>query len=329
MKKTISIRARILLVTVLAAASVIPATSVAEAWKTDRPIKIIVPYPPGNTIDVLARLVQSRLPKEIGRQVVVENVSGAAGQIGMRAIAHADPDGYTIGAVQGGPMIVQPHTLKSLPYDVLRDFTPVAVSAWNYNILAASPAAPFTSAKDMIVWAKANPGRLTVGTNGEGSYPHLWFEDFANKAGFTFTHVPYRGASEIGSALAGDQLMVAADSMPGMRALLEAKKVRLLAVTNKERVPEAADSPTLDEIFPGFVRNGWFGFAVPAKTNPEVVEKLNAAINKIVMEPEVADKLRAFGLTPDAQSPEFFAKLIKTDYERFGAIVKAIGLQPK
>lgn len=330
MNKSLNLRRReLVLGTTLSAAGVFPRGVQAQPWQGGRPVKIIVPFPAGNTIDVLTRLIQPRLAEELGRAVVIENVSGAGGRIGMAAIARANPDGHTVGAVQGGLMIVQPHTFKELPYDVLNDFIPVAVSVWNYNVLAASKGAPFANVREMISWAAANPGKLMVGTNGEGGFPHLWFEDFSRRANFKFTHVPFRGAAELGTALIGEQLMVAADSMPGFQALIQADKIRLLATTNGTRVPEAPDAPTLNDFYPGFVRNGWFGYVVPAKTSPNVVVRLNAAVNKIINEPEVIKRLRTFSLTPDAKSPDFFAKLIKEDYDRFGAIVKAMDLKPQ
>jgi tripartite-type tricarboxylate transporter receptor subunit TctC len=309
--------------------SQLPALGHAAAFDVDKPIRIIVPFPPGNTIDLLTRAIQPGLSREIGRPVVVENLTGAAGRIGMNAIARAAPDGYTVGAVQGGVVIIQPFTMKDLPYDVLTDFRAVSCSAWNYNVVVSAKSAPFATIQELVTWAKANPGKLTVGTNGEGGYPHVWFHDFSQRAGFKYTMVPFRGSTEIGTALAGDHIMVGADSMPGQRTLITSNQVRVLATTNGARAKEVPDTPTLNELYPGLVRNGWFGFMVPAKTSTEAVNRLNAAINKTITEPKVQELLASYPLISVAESADYFTKLVREDYDRFGAIIKQMGLKPQ
>jgi tripartite-type tricarboxylate transporter receptor subunit TctC len=307
-----------------------PSVGRAAPYDADRPIRIIVPFPPGNTIDLLTRSIQPGLSQDIGRPVVVENLTGAAGRIGMNAIARAAPDGYTVGAVQGGVVIVQPFTMKDLPYDVLKDFRAVALSAWNYNVIVSAKDVPFANVQEMAKWAIANPGKLSVGTNGEGGYPHLWFTDFSKRAGFTFNHVPYRGSTEIGGALVGSHIMVGADSMPGQRTLIQSNQVKLLATTDAKRVKEAPDVPPIAEFYPGFPPyNGWFGFMVPAKTPTDVVNRLNAAINKAITAPGMEERLQQYPLVAEAKPADYFTKQIAEDYERFGAIVRGMGLKPQ
>jgi tripartite-type tricarboxylate transporter receptor subunit TctC len=307
----------------------LPLVNAQELWPKAKPIKIIVPFPPGNTMDIVARLILPKLGEQLGQSVFIENIGGAYGRIGMAAIARAAPDGYTIGAVQGGPMIVQPHTVKDLPYDTIRDFIPVAVSAWNYNALAGSNSAPFKTVQQMIIWAKENPGRLTVGTTGEGGFAHLWFEDFRRRANFTYTHVPYKGTSGAATDLISGQIMAAADGISGFASLVKAGNMRLLAITNATRVEEWAGVPAISEVLPDFVVNGWFGFAVPAKTPMSIVERLNQSINVAIQLPTSMDRLSTYGLVGVSQSPSYFDSLNKRDYDRYGALVKAIGILPQ
>ena len=300
-----------------------------QAWPKTKPIRIIVPFPPGNTIDILARLVQPKLTELLEQSIVIENIGGAYGRIGMASIARSSPDGYTIGAVQGGPMIVQPHTVKDLPYDTIKDFIPVAVSAWNYNALAGSNTAPFKTVQQMVLWAQSNPGKLTVGTTGEGGFAHLWFEDFRHQANFTYTHVPYKGTSGAATDLGSGEIMVAADGISGFAPFAKSGVIRLLAITNGSRVDEWPGVATLNEVIPGFIVNGWFGFVVPAKTPMPIVNRLNEAINTAIRSPNVAERLATYGLIGVSQSPEYFDALNKKDYARYGALVKAIGIQPQ
>jgi tripartite-type tricarboxylate transporter receptor subunit TctC len=299
------------------------------AWPKAKPIKIIVPFPPGNTIDTIARLIQGKVSEVLDQSVIVDNVGGAYGRIGMAAIARANPDGYTLGAVQGGPMIVQPHTVKGLPYNTITDFAPVAVSAWNYNALAGSNTAPFKTLQQMVAWAKANPNKLTVGSTGEGGFSHLWFEDFRRQLGISYTHVPYKGTSGLATDLGAGEIMAAVDGISGLAPFVKGGSIRLLATTNASPPAEWPGVPTLNEIIPGFVVNGWFGFVFPAKTPVDIINRMNQAINSAIQSPGASEKLASYGLLGIAQSPEYFDALNKKDYQRYGDLVKAIGLVPQ
>ena len=309
-----------------AASATMPAWG--QAWP-NKTIKLIVPFPPGNTIDIVARLVQPRVSQELGQSVYIENIGGAYAQIGMAAIARANPDGYTFGASQGGPMVVQPHTVKNLPYDTIKDFVPIAVSAWNFNALAGSMSAPFKNLAEMVSWAQANPGKLTVGTTGEGGFAHLWFEDFRRQAKFEYTHVPYKGTANIAADLVSGAIMAGADGISGFASLAKGNKIRLVAITNKTPVEDWPGVNLLSDVVPGFAVNGWFGFIAPAKTPNNIVNRLNQAINNAIQSTEVKEKLASYGLVGVAESASYFDQLNRRDYERYGAIVKAIGLEPK
>ena len=322
------VQRRLALKSALASIASICLPSWAQVWP-NKTIKLIVPFPPGNTIDIVARLVQPRVSQELGQSVYIENIGGAYGQIGMAAIARATPDGYTFGASQGGPMVVQPHTVKNLPYDTIKDFAPVAVSAWNFNALAGSNFAPFKNLPEMVSWAQANPGKLTVGTTGEGGFAHLWFEDFRRQAKFEYTHVPYKGTANIASDLVSGAIMAGADGISGFAGLAKGNKIRLVAITNKTPVDDWPGVNLLSDVVPGFVVNGWFGFIAPAKTPTQIVQRLNQAINNAIQSQDVKEKLASYGLIGVIESASYFDQLNRKDFERYGAIVKAIGLEPK
>jgi tripartite-type tricarboxylate transporter receptor subunit TctC len=321
---------RKLLSAVCAALALIAGTAAhAQQSYPVRPIRIIIPFPPGNTTDIIARLIGPKMTEKLGQPVIVENMPGASGQIGLAAVARAQPDGHTLGAGQGGNLVVAPHTNKNLPYDPLKDFTPIVLSAFNYLAIFASNEAPFKTLAEMVAWAKANPGRLTVATNGEGGFPHLAFEDLRLRGGFTYTHVPYKGSSQIGTDLMGNQVQVAIDGITGLTPQVRAGKLRLLAVTNKNRVDLWKDVPAASEVVAGFESGGWFGFVAPAGTPAHIVNTLNAVMNEAMKQPEVTEKLAAAGLIISTEPPQFFADVIRRDYDRYGKLARDIGFEPR
>ena len=300
----------------------------AQTWPA-RPIRVIVPYPPGDAADILARLIGPKVSERLGQQMVVENRPGASGQIGMALLKDAAADGYSIGIGQGGNMVVAPHTYKKLQYEPLQDFVPVALLATNYLAVVATPGAPFKDAKEMVAWAKKNPGKLTLGTNGEGSFPHLAFEHFAAMAGFKFQHVPYKGASAIATDVIGGQIMLGIGSYTSLSPHVNAGRVKLIGVTNDVKVPNKPELPLLADAAPGYDSRGWFGYVAPAGTPKEIVDRLNEEINRGMRQPDVAEKMTAAGLIIVTEPPEFFGRILKTDYEKYGNLVKNIGFKPQ
>ena len=294
-----------------------------------KPIRIIVPFPPGNTMDIMSRLIGPKITERTGQQVIVENRPGASGMLGLDLVAKAVPDGYTIGAGQGGNLTVLPHTSKNCPYDPLKDFLPIAVSTTNYLGIVANPNAPFKTIGEMVKWAKENPGRLTVATNGEGGFPHLGFEHLRSMAGFTYTHVPYKGSAAIATDVIGGQVQAAMDGITGMTPHIKSGRLRLLAVTGKSRADLWPGVPAAAEDVPGYESGGWFGFVAPAGVPREIIVKLNDEINRAMKQPDVTQKLEAAGLQVVAESPEHFAQVLKSDYDKYGRLVKMIGFQPQ
>jgi tripartite-type tricarboxylate transporter receptor subunit TctC len=293
----------------------------------NRPIKIIIPFPPGNTTDIMTRMIQPKLQEALGQTVVVENKAGASGTIGMDFVAKSKPDGYTIVASQGGNMVVLPHTSKTIPYNPIKDFAPVALSTTNYLVVISNKDVPFKTVGEMIAWAKANPGKLTVGSNGEGGFPHLTFEHLAKAGDFTFTHVPYKGSAAVITDMAGGQVMLGIDGVSGPTPHIRSGLIKLLAVTNKVRVKDWPNTPAVAETVAGWDSNGWFGYSAPAGTPKEIVQRLNTEINKAMKSPEIVEQMAQYGLAVVAESPEYFAQELLKDYNKYGKLVKDIGYQ--
>jgi tripartite-type tricarboxylate transporter receptor subunit TctC len=319
MKKMVAVTIWALLWSVLAHAQPYPS----------KPIRIVIPFPPGNTTDIMTRLIAPKMSERLGQPVIVENKPGASGMLGLEQVAKSPADGYTIACVQGGNMVVLPHTSKNIPYKPLEDFAPISVTTFNYLAIVASNEVPFKTIGEMVAYAKAHPGKLTVATNGEGGFPHLAFENLRTLGGFTYTHVPYKGSAAIATDVIGGQVMVGIDGITGMTPHIKSGRLRLLATTGKERAALWPNTPAAAEDVPGYESGGWFGYAAPAKTPREVILKLNEEINRAMRSPDVASKLETAGLIIRTESPEFFAEVLKADYEKYGRLVKAIGFVPQ
>jgi len=294
----------------------------------NRPIKIIIPFPPGNTTDIMTRLIAPKLQERLGQAIIVENKPGGSGTVGMEFVAKSKPDGYTLVASQGGNMVVLPHTSKNVPYNPITDFTSITLSTYNYQVITASNQTPFKTFPQMIEWAKANPGQLTVASNGEGGFPHIVFEHLAKTAGITFTHVPYKGSAQIVTDMIGGQVMTSVDGVSGPAPHIRSGSIRLLAISNKSKVPEWPNTPTVSETIAGWTSNGWFGYSGPAGMNKDIVRKLNIEINRAMSSPEVVEQLKTYGLEVVSEPPEYYDRVLKEDYARYGKLVKDINYVP-
>ena len=294
-----------------------------------RPVKVIVPFPPGDAADILSRLIGPKMAERMGQPVIVENRAGASGQIGLEVLKNAAADGYTVGVGQGGNLVVAPHTYKKLPYDPLKDFVAVAIIATNYLAVVANPGVPFKSAAEMIAWAKANPGRMTLATNGEGGFPHLAFEHLAVMGEFKFQHIPYKGAAQIITDVMGGQVQLGIGAYTSLSPHVLSGRVRLIAVTNPVRVPNKPELPIFAEAVPGYDSRGWFGYVAPAATPREIVARLNDEINRAMKLPDVSEKMIAAGLIIVTEPPEFFGDMIRSDYAKYGKLARDIGFKPQ
>ena len=304
------------------------AAALAQSYPS-RPVKVIVPFPPGDAADILSRLIGPKMAERMGQPVVVENRAGASGQIGLEVLKNAAADGYTIGLGQGGNLVVAPHTYKKLPYDPLKDFVAVAILATNYLAVVANPGVPFKSAAEMVAWARANPGRLTLATNGEGGFPHLAFEHLAVMGDFKFQHIPYKGAAQIITDVMGGQVQLGIGAYTSLSPHVLSGRVRLIAVTNPVRVPNKPELPIFAEAVPGYDSRGWFGYVAPAATPREIVARLNDEINRAMKLPDVSEKMVASGLIIVTEPPEFFGDMIRSDYAKYGKLARDIGFKPQ
>jgi tripartite-type tricarboxylate transporter receptor subunit TctC len=317
---------RLFILVTLALATAMGAPLHAQQYPA-KPIRIIIPFPTGTTLDIMSRLIAPRLTEQLGQNIVIDNRAGAAGQLGLDIAAHAPADGYTIVGGQGGNLVVEPHTYKKIPYDPLKDFAPVALSTTNFLALVINPALPYKTLKDIITYAKANPGKLSIASNGEGGWPHMAIEMLRVQAGFEYLHIPYKGGVQIMTEIMGGRVDATLIGIASMAPFIRAGRVRLVAVTSPTRAEQFPDAPTFAETLPGYDSRGWFGYLVPAGTPPKIVALLNREINRAMTAPEVRDKLNAIGLTVIAEPPEFFAQVIKSDYDKYGKLVRTIGLQ--
>jgi len=314
---------------IFAAALVSAPAPGAQQQYPSRPIRIIVPFPPADSLDIMSRLIGPKITERLGQTIVVDNRSGAAGQLGLDLAAHAVPDGYTLVGGQGGNLVVQPHTYKKLPYDPFKDFAPIALSTTNFLALVVNPGGPHKTMQELIAYAKANPGKLALASNGEGGWPHMSLEMMRMAGGFTYLHVPYKGSVQIITEIMGGRVDGTILGIGAIASYIKAGKLRLLAVTSPTRVDMYPDAPAIAEMLPGYDSRGWFGYLAPAGTPPKIVALLNQEINRAMTAPDVKEKMTIIGLTVVAEPPEFFAKQLRSDYEKYGKLVRAIGLQPQ
>jgi tripartite-type tricarboxylate transporter receptor subunit TctC len=303
-------------------------SALAQAWPS-KTIRMIVPYTPGDGPDVLARLIGEKIGERLGQPVIVDNKPGASAQIGPAMVAKAPPDGYTLGVGLVTNLALAPYTNKTLPYDPLKDFAPVALGAINYLSLVARPDAPFNNVTEMIAWAKANPGKMTIGTTSNGGLPHMSFELLAYMSGFKFVNIPYKGNGPVVTDLTGGRLDVGVTSHTSVAALVEANRLKLLGITHPQRDPNLPNLPTIGESVKGYAAPGWFGFFAPAGTPPEIVKRLNEEINRAINLPEVQKTMGTLGLIPQTGTAQDFANLIKSDNEKFRKLVADIGYVPQ
>ncbi|HEX4334030.1 MAG TPA: tripartite tricarboxylate transporter substrate binding protein [Usitatibacter sp.] len=308
-----------------AAALAIPLWAAAQPYPS-KPIHFVVPYPPAGPLDTVARLVGQRVSENVKQPVIVENKPGAGGNIGADLVAKAAPDGYTLlmGAV--ATHAINPTLYASIPYDAEKDFIPVTQIASTPNVLVVNPSLPVTNVHDFIAYAKAHPGSLNFGSGSTGSAGHLAGELFKSLAGVEMTHVPYKGAAPAMNDLIGGQIQLMFDNLASSLGQIKAGKVRALAVTTARRTELAPDLPTIAESgLPGFDINTWFGLFVPAGTPQPIVQRLHDEFVKALEAPEVRAKMLALGAEPVGNTPEQFARYIRSEAVKYAKLVKISG----
>ncbi|WP_397408331.1 Bug family tripartite tricarboxylate transporter substrate binding protein [Polaromonas sp.] len=312
---------RTLLALALIASSLFSAAQ-AQTWPA-KPVKVIVNFPPGGAADQLARAIGTPLAEALGQPVVVENRGGANGNIGGEAVAKAPADGYTLLMSSGGMVSVNPHLYPKMSFNPAKDLVPVAAAARVLVFLEVKPSLPVNNVKEFLAYLKANPGKLSFGSPGNGSSPHLAAEMLKAQTNSFAVHVPYRGAAPAMQDLLGGQLDFMFDPGIGLQHV-KAGKLKLLAVGSAKRSPLFPDVPTLDEAgLKNFDADTWFGFYAPAGTPPAVVSRLNQEINKILATQPVKDRIMAIGGIPAPMSPSDFNMRAAIDGTRFGALIRA------
>lgn len=312
----------------LAAASAFAATGTqADAAFPHKPIAFVVPYLAGGTTDLVARMVGEHMARTLGQPVVIENKPGAGGNIGMDAVAKAKPDGYTIGFGAISTNALNPHIYKSMAFDPRKDFTAVSMLGYSTIVLEVAKDFPAANVQEFITHAKTHPG-LQYGTAGAGTSMHLAGVMFAQMAGLDMTHVAYKGSVPGITDMIGGHLPAMFDNLPASLPHIQAGKLKALAVAGSERSPSLPNVPTIAEAgLRGYAVDPWFGVYGPAKMDPAITARLNAAINQALTDPAIKDKLVQAGFTPKGSTAQDFEVLTQAEYKRLGDVAKKAGMQ--
>jgi len=309
----------------LLATAALAAGSAAAQSYPEKPIKLIVPFPPGGPIDTMARLVGQHLTAKLGQQVVVENRPGAGATIGSKAAAAAEPDGYTLLFGSSGSLAVAPALYPNADYDPVRQFAPVATVSLLPHVFVVSPSLPVKTVAEFIAYAKANPGKLNYGA-GLGTPPQMLSGLLAHRAGIEVVYIPYRGSAQSVTDLLAGQVQFTIDGLTGLYPLIQQGKVRPLAIARGERWPPLPDVPTLVESgFPDFVIDAWTGVVAPAGTPQPVITRLNAVINEGLASEEMKANLAKFSGIPKPGTPADFSAFLAQEIPKWAAIVKLTG----
>lgn len=304
----------------LAAAS---AGALAQEQYPARPIRMIVAYPPGGAVDIMARSVAQKLQETMGQPVPVDNRPGASGVIGAQAVAKSAPDGYTLVVIDRGALTINPSLYKAPPYDPVKDFAYTGVSTELHYVLAVNAAFPAASFQDFVQMAKAKPGAINYGSFGIGTITQLNFEQLASHLGIRLTHVPYKGAAQTSLGVLNGEVAIMMSSIGGVASFLKEGRLRALAVTGPKRSPQMPDVPTVREVGGGSdtVLPTYFTYAAPAGTPRPVMARLAAELARAQQAPEVLERLAKAGLEPQVMTPESFAEEVKRDLSRFKALI--------
>jgi tripartite-type tricarboxylate transporter receptor subunit TctC len=295
----------------------------------EKPVRVVVPFPPGGAADIVARQVAQGFSTAFGAQFIVDNRAGAGGVIGAENVARSPADGHVLLFASSSALAIGPHIAAKVPYDVLRDFTPIVLVGHAPNVLVVHPSVPAKSVKELIAVAKASPGALNYASNGSGTLSHLTGELFMQRADIRMVHVPYKGAAPaIVDVMAGNVSLLFA-AYPSVSAQERAGRLRALAVTSAKRVDIAPNLPTVAEALPGFESSQWWGLYGPANLTAAVVMRLNTEANKILKTAEVVKRLAADGAQPAGGTPQQLAAYHKADYEKWAKVVKVAAIRPE
>ena len=311
---------------VLAAGIAFPDAATAQDKYPSKTVKIIVPYPPGGTSDILARSIGQKFTEATGQPVIVENKPGATGNVGADFVAKSPADGYTLLLADIGSLAISPSVFAALPFDPVKDFAPVIMVAYSPHILAVHPSVAAGSVKELVALAKAKPNSLNFAVSGVGGANHLAGVDFAMRSGIVWTYVPYKGGAQAITDVMGGQAQVLFNGMLATYPYVKDGKLRAIAISSLKRFSAAPDLPTVAESgFPGFETGSWQGIVAPAKTSPEIVKFLHTSITKILSTPDMQEKLKVSGAETRPQSSEQFGQFIVAEKTRWAKVVKDSG----
>ena len=311
-----------------AGAAALPAVSPiarAQAYPV-RPVTMIVPFPAGGANDIVARIVGQYLSDHLGQQFIIENRSGAGGNVGMQSVLSSVPDGYTIAFV-GPNYAINPTLYEKLPFNFIRDSAPVAGLIRLANVMVVHPAVPANNVAEFIAYAKANPGKINFASGGVGTSPHLSGELLKMMTGINLVYVPYRAAASAYPDLMAGQVQMLFDNIPSSIGHIRTGKVRTLGVTGAKRVAAIPDVPTIGETVPGYEVSIWYGMAAPRGTPPEIVEKLNQAVNAVLADPKLQARLAELGGEPMPMTPAEFGKLVAEETEKWAKVIRAANIK--
>ena len=299
-------------------------TAVAAGAYPDRPILLIVGFPPGGAADILGRVAAQNLGDALGQQVVVDNRGGAGGLLATETAAKANPDGYTL-LFTSIPHVINPHLYAKVNYDAIRDFAPVVQFVAVPLMLAANPSLPAKDVKDFVAYAKARPGQVNYASGGSGSSSHLAMEYFKSMAGLELNHIPYKGTGPLITDLISGQVAITIASAVPLIPQVKAGKLRGLATTGAQRSAAVPDLPTIGETVKGYEVTNWFGIVAPAATPKAIVTRVNQSLNQALARREVRELLVSRGGDPAGGTPEQFTRTIRTDFDKWAKVVKASG----
>jgi tripartite-type tricarboxylate transporter receptor subunit TctC len=296
----------------------------ASAQYPDRPIRLIVGFPPGGAADILGRIAAQRLSENLGQQVVVDNRGGAGGLIATETAARANPDGYTL-LFTSIPHVINPHLYRKVAYDAVRDFAPIVQFVAVPLMMASNLSFPPRSVKDLIAEARSRPGRVNYGSGGSGSSSHLAMELFKAMSGTDLNHIPYKGTGPLITDLIAGQLSITIASAVPLSPQVKAGKLRGLAVTSPKRSPSFPDLPAIAETVPGYEVVNWFGIMAPAGTPQAIITRINKDFNDALASPKLREQLATQGADATGGTPAEFAKIIRADFAKWAKVVKASG----
>ena len=311
-----------ILLPVLLTVLLLPQITFAQAYP-DKPVRVILSFPPGGSTDIVGRIVFQKVTEITGQQFVIDNRGGAAGSIAAALVAKSPPDGYTI-LTHTATHLMNAHLMK-LPYDTLGDFIGVTTMARQVFMLTVHPSMPVKSVKEFIALARKRPNEILYGTGGVGSALHLGMALFASMAGIKLVHVPYKGGGPAYVSLVAGQTQVSLPSVGSVMNYIKTKQMRALGVTSEDRIRQLPDIPAIAETVPGYEFTAWAGTWVPAGTPKWIVDKLNADIKKVLADPQIAKKLTSLTYDPLYMTTEQFARRLKSDYEKYGRIIRESG----